>query len=248
MDHAGVSLRLLGAFELRVNGGPVSLPGRTQRLVALLALRGKVGRSRLAGSLWPETTENRALGCLRTAIWRVHQVAPGLVTSYPGTVELDRSAEVDVRRLIHSSQNVLTARPGVALTEPDLAAEDGELLPDWDDAWLTEDRERLRQLRLHVLEAQAERMLAEGSYGLAMEWALAAVRADSLRESAHRVVMRIHIAEGNVVEAQRAFTRCAAALNHELGLAPSLSTSRLLGSCGAAASGAALTAASMPGR
>jgi DNA-binding SARP family transcriptional activator len=62
----------------------------------------------------------------------------------------------------------------------------GELLPDWDDPWVEGERERLRQLRLHMLEAVADRFTATGQFGLAIEVAFRVLQADALRESAHR--------------------------------------------------------------
>jgi DNA-binding SARP family transcriptional activator len=67
-----------------------------------------------------------------------------------------------------------------------LVLDDADLLPDWVDDWLVHDRERLHQLRLHVLEALADRLAGDGRYGLALDVALAALRSDTLRESAHR--------------------------------------------------------------
>jgi DNA-binding SARP family transcriptional activator len=58
--------------------------------------------------------------------------------------------------------------------------------------------------------------------------ALAALRADDLRESAHRIVIKIHLAEGNLVEARRAYGTCRTLLVHALGIEPSPMTSRLL--------------------
>jgi DNA-binding SARP family transcriptional activator len=55
------------------------------------------------------------------------------------------------------------------------------------------------------------------------------VRADDLRESAHRAVIRIHLAEGNVGEARRAYGTCRTLLAHGLGIEPSPMTTRLLG-------------------
>lgn len=223
-----ITLRLLGGFELLVDGVAVVLPGSTQRLIALLALRGRCGRSRLAGELWPEATETRAMGCLRTAIWRVNQVAPGLVSSTPGAAELDGGADVDVRRLVDSSRALLAGT--APLGDHRLTPQDGDLLPDWEDPWLAADRERLRQLHLHVLEAHAERLTEAGAFGLALEWALAAVRAEPLRESAHRAVIRIHLAEGNRTEARRAYEQCVDLFERELGVQPTGITPALLSS------------------
>ena len=219
-------VRLLGGFELAGVHGAVALPGTVQRLVAMLALHGRLGRSRLAGSLWEDTTEARALACLRTAIWRANQAVPGLVLGSGDTVNLAEGTEVDVRRMVAWAHAVLegSAAHGSGAT----VSEQGELLPGWDDEWVTPERERLRQLRLHVLEARAEQLLAEGCFGLALECALAALRADPLRESAHRAVIRIHLTEGNVAEARQAFARCAKVLASELAVAPSRQTTALV--------------------
>jgi DNA-binding SARP family transcriptional activator len=223
-----VSIRLLGTFVVVVGSEPVALPVGAQRLIAMLALRGRTGRSRLAGLLWPDTAEHRALASLRTGIWRVNQAAHGLVEAEHGTVGLGLGPAIDVNRLIDASRAVLGGvdAPGRS-TAP--AFDDGELLPDWDDPWLDAERERLHQLRLHVLESTAEQLSGRGCYGLALEAALAALRADDLRESAHRTVISIHLAEGNVVEARRAYEQCRRTLRAELGIEPSPSTSALVG-------------------
>lgn len=65
------------------------------------------------------------------------------------------------------------------------------------------ERERHRQLRLHVLEALADRLVTEGRTADGIEVGLRAVGCEPLRESAHRCVVRAHIAEGNLGEALR---------------------------------------------
>lgn len=218
-------MRLLGHFELRVDGTVVALPTGPQRVPAYLALRGTTSRCRLAGELWPDATQERAMGCLRTAIWRVNQATHGLVCVSGGALELSSHAAVDVRQVIHSSGALLEASaPPSSHAEPPAV----ELLPTWDDQWLVHDRERVRQLQLHVLESGADRLMAAGHFGLALEWALAAVRADPLRESAHRAVIRIHVGEGNLTEARRAYDACADLLRRELGVLPSARTRQVL--------------------
>ena len=96
-----------------------------------------------------------------------------------------------------------------------------ELLPDWPDDWITEWRESWRQVRLHALEALSRVYASAGWYGRALDVALAAVRAEPLRESAHRAVIEIHVAEGNVNEALRQYRMCEVLLQQELGVAPS---------------------------
>lgn len=220
-------ISLLGSFRLSHCGSPVDIPSREQKLLALLALRGQTSRSRLAGILWPEATEARALASLRTSLWRVQHVAPEVLIAMGCTVEVDRRVRVDAREFVDHATSTLQydrAHPPPKLED----VSHGDLLVDWDDDWLTSDRERMRQLRLHLLEALSERLSRDGRFGLALEFALAALSQDVLRESAHRAVIRAHLAEGNMAEAQRAFSRCVMVLEQELGVEPSSTTTELL--------------------
>ncbi|PPS67846.1 hypothetical protein BV882_35970 [Streptomyces sp. 46] len=221
---------LTGEFRLTVEGRETELPGGAQRLVALLALRGRTARSALAGTLWPETDEQRALARLRTAIWRVNQVVPQLVESLGEQVYLTAHAEIDIREQVEHSMGVLGGGTVDAATwAAGVPAQD--LLPDWHDEWLIDDRERLRQLRLHTLEGIAEQLCTQGHFGLAIDAALTALRADVLRESAHRAVLRVHLAEGNLAEARRAYQVCVETFERELGVQPTPATSALLAAC-----------------
>lgn len=83
--------------------------------------------------------------------------------------------------------------PESVLTGADLCADDfrhGELLPDWDEAWLIRERERMRHLRLHALEALSERLVAQRRFGEAVQAAHHAIRGEPLRESSYRALMR----------------------------------------------------------
>ncbi|WP_247828941.1 AfsR/SARP family transcriptional regulator [Arthrobacter antioxidans] len=78
-----------------------------------------------------------------------------------------------------------------------------DLLPTWCDDWLVVDRERQRQVRLHALERMSAWYLSVERFDSAIEAALQAIAGDPLRESAHRCLIRAHLAEGNVSEARR---------------------------------------------
>jgi len=55
----------------------------------------------------------------------------------------------------------------------------------------------------------------------ALEVGLAAVAAEPLRESAHRAVVSVHLAEGNTAEAIRQYRLCRRLLKEQLGVEPS---------------------------
>jgi DNA-binding SARP family transcriptional activator len=89
------------------------------------------------------------------------------------------------------------------------------------------ERERLRQLRLHALEALAVTLAEQRRFASAVEVGLAAVRIEP-RESAHRAVIRVHLAEGNVTQAMRQYRLRHRLFEQELGLEPSAPLTDLL--------------------
>jgi DNA-binding SARP family transcriptional activator len=96
-----------------------------------------------------------------------------------------------------------------------------ELLPGWYDDWVIFERERFRQLRLHALEAMARRWSGQGRHAEAVDAAQAAIAVEPLRESAHRVLIEVHLDEGNPSEARRQFELYAAVVRRELAATPS---------------------------
>jgi two-component SAPR family response regulator len=97
----------------------------------------------------------------------------------------------------------------------------GDLLPDWDEEWIQFERERLRQLRVHALEALCHRLSAAGRHAEAIDAGQAAVAAEPLRESAQKTLIAAHLAEGNLCEARRQFGLYRDVLWDSLCLSPS---------------------------
>ena len=208
--------------------GPVGdLPHAVQRLVAHVCLSGHPPRAALAGQLWPDASEGHAHGSLRSALWRLQKTVPGLVRATDDHLSLADGVRVDVHELGDWAERVRDPHSPLeqVLPAPGLR---GELLPGWYDDWVLLERERLRQVRLHALEQAAIRLVAAGRYGDALEAAYAAVRTEPLRESAHRTVVRVHLAEGNVGEALRTYEEFRALLSRELGVPPSSQMMRLV--------------------
>jgi DNA-binding SARP family transcriptional activator len=219
-----IRLSLLRGFELRVRQRPVPLIWSAQRVVAFLALKDKpLGRSYVAGVLWPETTSSRANANLRSSLWRAQRSCRQLITASAQHLALAPRVAVDVRSALVHAQLLLA---GAATTPEDFGAGirsdlAAELLPDWYDDWVLVEQERYRHLRLHALEAMCDRLTAAGRHGEAIDAGLAAVSAEPLRESAHRALIKAHLAEGNHWEAVRQYEMYRRLLFDELGLEPS---------------------------
>ncbi len=217
---ATAELDLLQSFELRGNGEVIQLPQTSQRVVAFLAVHERaLQRPFVSGSLWPDVSDGRADGSLRSAIWRLHDVGFDVVTAHNGCIRLSPAIRIDMAHLIGSAHQLadLPARDLADLAH----GFECELLPDWYDDWIHDWRERWRQIRFHALEEVAACMIRSGDCGRAIEVGLAAVRADPLRESAHRVVIKAHLAEGNRQEAIRQFRVYERLVQLELGIEPS---------------------------
>ncbi|MFF5075045.1 BTAD domain-containing putative transcriptional regulator [Micromonospora olivasterospora] len=223
----GISLHLLGGFRLLHDDAPVVVPRGLQRVLALIGLRPGATRSHLAGLLWPEAPEERALSSLRTALWRLRQDPCCPLETSGDSVRLHPAVRLDVDELVHTAARVRDGDdPRVEAGA--LAAGRHDLLPGWYDDWVLMERERLRQLRLHMLEELADHHLAAGRHGEALEAALEAMAAEPLRETPHRLVVRIHLAEGNAFEAVHAFYVYRELLLRELRLEPSAAMCALL--------------------
>lgn len=220
---AALSLCLLGGYTCRDRGREVDLPLGAQQLMAFLALHGPSTRSAVAGSLWPEVTEVRALANLRTRVWRIRKCLPRALRTHGQIVALGAETWVDSQALDALAASLLhhTLTDTAALLDGLGLLRAGDLLPGWDDEWVTLERERLRQLRLQALESSVQVLLRAQEPDVALDLALQAVKAEPLRESAYAALIRVHLAEGNVAEARRQFGVCSALLQRELGVAPS---------------------------
>ncbi|GGO94484.1 AfsR/SARP family transcriptional regulator [Wenjunlia tyrosinilytica] len=215
-------LRLLGRFGLDCGAGPVDVCAGGQRILAYLGLHGHATRTSLAGTLWPDLTEERARGNLRTTLWRLRRGRQPVVRSEHDHLSLADAVDVDTHAFAEWALRVVSSPETLGVDEvPQLLRLDGDLLPSWDEDWVAFERERMRQLQLHSLETVARHLIARGRHALALEAALACVRIEPLRESAHRAVVAVHLAENNMVEAVRHYRAFREFLLDELGLEPS---------------------------
>ena len=215
---------VLGEFRLLQGTSVVNVPSASQRLLAFLALQGRVvKRSALAGALWPDASELHAYSSLRTALCRLQSTARMALTTSKLELGLAEGVTVDFHHARALARRLLDPAVPPALGDlgtSAVTALSADLLPDWYDEWVLVEAEDWRQLRLHALEALASHLTAAGRWGEAAGAARAAVRGEPLRESSHAALIQVFLAEGNLSEAVREFTSYRVLLQDQLGLEP----------------------------
>ena len=223
-------LSLLEGFALTQDGAEVALTTPARRLLAFLALRDQpVVRDHVAETLWIDSTSDHAAGSLRSALFALRQSCAEAVGLSNGRLQVGAHLGVDVRDAVTRARRLVA--PSAADDDLDMGELpfSGDILPDWYDDWVVVERERFRELRIHALEVICARLTSAGRYGEAMEAGLAAVNGEPLRESAHRAVIGVHLAEGNRAQALAEYRRFRDRLARDVGLAPSGRMSELVG-------------------
>ncbi|MCX2729200.1 BTAD domain-containing putative transcriptional regulator [Saccharopolyspora sp. NFXS83] len=203
-------------------------------MLAFLALDGnaEVPRMRAAEELWPDNSLQRALANVRSAVCHGRRVADTTVIERDGTrLALSDSVGVDFLEVQRRTRQVNDGGWAHACDsdhERLIASLGSELLPAWTDGWLVLKRQQWDQVRLHTLETLARDLRADERFLSAMRAALVAIGIAPMRETAHRVVIENHLAEGNPAEALAHFQRYRALLQRELGVSPSSRIARLV--------------------
>jgi DNA-binding SARP family transcriptional activator len=214
-------LRLLTEFQLLIDGNAIKLPHSVERVLAFLGLRqAPVSRTYLAQNLWPDVTDSRANGDLRSALWRLRRLT-NIIREENRRLILAPDVDIDIVEMADLTASLMVAPGPPALGRlPDLVRAN-TVLPGWDEEWLIVERERYHMMRLRALERSAEVFLAADDHTSALAAALALVDTEPYRETAHRLVIQIHIAEGNNAQAIRAYQSYRSLVNDELGVQPS---------------------------
>lgn len=227
-DHGRLQLQLFQTWQLRLGADVIHVAVRQQRLISAIAICGPRPRSYLAGLLWPECAEARALESLRVAVHLVSRQVPGLLVNGGAVLALGERVDVDLHRvrthLRELGQDCLT---GTTATRLDLLR-DAELLPGWYEDWVLTEQNRLQRDRLHAFHLIARGALARGECEAAQEAAEAALELEPLCESAVGLLVQAEKRQGNNASALRAFDKYQDRLRDDVGLAPSETIRRLI--------------------
>ncbi len=226
-----LEIRLLGAFSIRSGKKSIPLPSRSaQSLFAYLILNAGTAyrREKLAGQLWPDSTEESARDYLRHALWRIRKA---LRSASLGTcLQADDLTVAIVASADYRLDTAVLARAGECTSADELmetlSSYGGELLPGFYDDWVILEREHLQAL----FEREMGRLLGllqeTGRWQDMLQWAEKWIALGQRPEPAYRALMSAHAANGDMSRVAAAYERCVKTLR-EFGVEPSEQTKSL---------------------
>lgn len=207
---------------------PPFLTQRSRELFAALAANPNHPhpRTTLAGTLWPEKSEDKARASLNTELWRVRQVLGGMgecLELTRDTVALSLQPEqVDIHRF-----RLLVKRGDVLSLEEAVELYRGDFLDGCYADWCLLEREQLRDLWQGALEGLLRHHESRGEIAEAIAFAKHLHVLDPLREEVHRALMRLYAGLGDRPAALAQYLHCKAILQRELGVPPMPETEAL---------------------
>src|SRR5215208_2785725 len=146
-----LQIRLLGQFDVHLDKKRITIPTRLgQSLLAYVALTAGIQhrREKLAGTFWPDTSEESARRNLRQELWRIRKalsIGQNGGTDYliadEFTISFNRSSEywLDVEQLERPDADLESLSRNLSFYQ-------GELLPGFYEDWVLLERERIQAI------------------------------------------------------------------------------------------------------
>lgn len=242
---AQLNIRLLGGFDVRLDGRPVTdfESDTTRALLARLAAEPglRVSRSALAGMLWPHRAGDVALANLRHSLSVArHAIADcnhTVLANVHGGLRLRTGPDVEVD--VAELRRLAATEPGdpgdVDAWERAARLRRGPLLHGFDaspsvawDDWLLTVRHELDEIVGGVLERLADTYERRGDRVGAITAFLRRLAVDPWNEPAHERLVRLLAADGRIDEALRSGATFVHDLRRELDVEPGASLTALL--------------------
>src|SRR5215216_1371687 len=224
-----LQVRLLGQFDIRMDGKRVTIPSRAgQSLLAYLMLTAGTShrREKLAGILWPDTTDENARKNLRQELWRIRKAistGQSAEKEYLLADEITLTFNPDSEYWLDVSQ---IERRGLDLQSliVNLSLYQGELLPGFYDEWINLERERIQAFFEAGMEQLLEQLIAAERWIAVQEWGERWLTLSGAREPAYRALMLASGVRGDAAKVASLYQRCTAELMEQLGVEPSAET------------------------
>ncbi|HSM70397.1 MAG TPA: BTAD domain-containing putative transcriptional regulator [Anaerolineales bacterium] len=227
-----LQIRLLGQFDVRLDGKRLTIPSRAgQSLFAYLALTAGTShrREKLAGTFWPDTSDESARKYLRQELWRIRKA----ISTYKKDNEEYLLADDFTIAFNRDSEYWLDAaqveRPDLDLESltTNLSLYQGELLPGFYEEWIIIERERIQSIFDTKMGQLLEQLIASERWTAVQEQSERWLSMGNSIEPAYRGLMLSYGARGDMARVSTVYQRCIADLDEKFGLEPSAETRAL---------------------
>jgi predicted ATPase/DNA-binding SARP family transcriptional activator/lipopolysaccharide biosynthesis regulator YciM len=221
-----LEIRLLGQFNVQLDGHTVELTSRSAQslLVFLLFNRAsRIRREKVSGILWPDFEDTKARKNLRQDLWRLRKTI-GSEYFFADRVsigfEAGETCQLDIASLEDES---LWSRASEELVQQ-VAEYGGELLPGFYDEWVLLERERLNAIYEYHIRLLITRLLEEHRWLEAVHCSEGWIARGECPEPAYRSLLIAYCGLGDIPKVSQSFSRCEDALAQDLGVDPSADT------------------------
>jgi DNA-binding SARP family transcriptional activator/tetratricopeptide (TPR) repeat protein len=234
-------MSLLGEQTL-IDDRAGSVQVRSSRAVALVAFLAvhagsPQSRQRIAGLLWPDSTDAQALTNLRRELHHLRQVLgdeASLVVTPRELCWCDTSTcRVDVRVFDRERRAAMAAAESgdgdglLSHAAAAIALYRGDLLPGVYEDWVLEARSELERQCVELCDLVCAARARTGDRAGAVHAARRRVQLEPLEEIGYRTLMELQADLGDRAGAVSTYHHCASVLERELGVAPDLATRRV---------------------
>jgi WD40 repeat protein/class 3 adenylate cyclase len=227
-----LQIRLLGQFDVRLDGKRVLIPARAaQSLFAYLALTTGTAhrREKLAGTFWPDTSDEHARKNLRQELWRIRKAisaqqsnAQDYLLADEFTLAFNHTIEywLDVTQIEKPDTDLQSLTSTLSLYR-------GELLPGFYDDWIVLERERIQSIFDMKMEQLLGQLIASERWLAVQEQAERWLALGTAHEPAYRALMLAHGTRGDMAKVSSIYQRCIDELDEQFGLDPAAETRAL---------------------
>lgn len=216
-----IKLHLLGPPRLSIEDEIQLLNGTNTAVLSQLALskntQFQLSRSRLAGTIWPDSPEDHARQLLSNVLYRLKRlfkVHPDALLSDGETVGL-YNVWIDVWAFEAAcrSEHVAVWQSGIDLYG-------GDLLEGHDPVWILPQRAELHEQYLHLLARTTAHYETVAEFEKALLIANKWTVADPLNETAHVAAMKLYVRLGRYGIALQQYEKLTERLSQELDVLP----------------------------
>ncbi|MGW8317598.1 MAG: nSTAND1 domain-containing NTPase [Candidatus Promineifilaceae bacterium] len=224
-----LQVRLLGQFSIQFGDELIPISSRpVQSLLAYLILRPGFAerREKLAGLLWPESSDESARNNLRHALWRLRKaLAIDVLSGHDYIVADDLTICFNPNSDYWLDVADLERQQGDDCPAEDLIAAvslyRGELLPGFYDEWVSLERDRLRSVYERKMQLLISGLTKECCWSEILHWAEQWIALGQAPEPAYRALMIAHYELGDQANVASVYQRCVETLEQELEVQPS---------------------------